>query len=115
MSWYLAKVIFKIEIGPEGKASQFDEHLRLIQANSFEEAFVKARLIGITEEDNFMNDHQQSVKWEFVNVTELIPLKELRDGVEVYSQIHETEEARSYIQAIHQKAATLQLNHSPAF
>ena len=49
------------------------------------------------------------------NIPMLLSLKELRDGVEVYSQIHETEEARSYIHAIHQKAATLQLNHTPAF
>ena len=115
MNWYLAKVIFRIGIGPEENASQFDEHLRLIQADNFEEAFVKARMIGITEEDNFINNQEQLVKWEFVNVAELIPLKELSDGLEVYSQIHETEEARSYIHAVHQKAATLQMNHSPAF
>lgn len=115
MNWYIAKVIFKITSGPGSQKSQFDEHLRLIEAGSFEEALLKARILGITEEDNFINDNQQPVKWEFVNVVELIPLHELKDGLEVYSQIHETEEAHSYIHYVHQKAASLQLNHRPAF
>lgn len=115
MNWYIAKVIFKINSTVAKRTSQFDEHLRLIEANSFEEALLKARVLGITEEDNFINDQQQPVKWEFVNVAELIPLRELKDGLEVYSQIQEREEANSYIHFVHQKAASLQLNHSPAF
>jgi hypothetical protein len=115
MNWYIAKVIFKITSGPEGVSSQFDEHLRLIKAISFEEALLKARILGLTEEDNFINDNQQQVKWEFVNVAELIPLHELKDGLEVYSQIHEKEEARKYIHYVHQKAASLQLTHRPIF
>ena len=114
MNWYIAKVIFKITVRQESK-SQFDEHLRLIQANSFEEALLKARILGLTEEDHFINDRSQPVKWEFVNVEELIPLNELTDGIEVYSQIRETEEASSYVHYVHQKAASLQLNHRPAF
>lgn len=113
MNWYIAKVIFKIIQPVESPVSQFDEHLRLIEANSFEEALLKARVLGITEEDHFINDQQQPVKWEFVNVAELIPLQDLKDGLEVYSQIQEREEASSYIQYVHQKAASLQLSHSP--
>jgi len=115
MNWYIAKVIFKINNEVAARTSQFDEHLRLIEANSFEEALLKARVLGITEEDNFINDQQQPVKWEFVNVAELIPLHELKDGLEVYSQIQEHEEATSYIHCVHQKAASLQLNHTPVF
>ena len=96
MNWYIAKVIFKIANGETTQKSQFDEHLRLIQATSFEEALLKARVLGITEEDHFINDRLQSVKWEFVNVEELIPLQELADGLEVYSQIQEREEAGAY-------------------
>jgi hypothetical protein len=114
MNWYIAKVIFKISSENSVK-SQFDEHLRLVKAISFEEALLKARIIGISEEDSFINDRHQPVRWEFVNVAELIPLHDLKDGSEVYSQIHETEEAHSYIHHVHQKAASLQLNHRPAF
>ena len=48
-------------------------------------------------------------------MAELIPLHELRDGLEVYSQIQEREEATSYIHYVHQKAASLQLTNRPAF
>ncbi len=115
MNWYIAKVIFKIGNGETSQKSQFDEHLRLIQAAGFEEALLKARILGITEEDNFINDRQQPIKWEFVNVAELIPLQELSDGLEVYSQIHEQEEAGAYVHFVHQKAASLQMNHRPSF
>jgi hypothetical protein len=115
MNWYIAKVIFKITHEGASLTSQFDEHLRLIEANSFEEALLKARILGITEEDNFINDKRKSVKWEFVNVADLIPLHELKDGLEVYSQIQEHEEANSYIHYVHQKAASLQLTHTPVF
>ena len=114
MNWYIAKVIFKISNFSGQQTSQFDEHLKLIQANGFEEAMLKARRIGITEEDQFINDKQQMVKWEFVNVSDLLPLNELKDGIEVYSQIHETDE-KSYVHYVHQKAASLQLSHQPAF
>lgn len=115
MNWYIAKVIFKISSGSNQVKGQFDEHLRLINANSFEEAILKARILGIQEEDYFMNDRQQQIKWEFVNVSELIPLDEIKDGLEVYSQIKEIDEAKSYIHGIHQRAASLQLAHSPVF
>jgi len=109
MNWYIAKVIFKIS-NESCPSSQFDEHLRLIEATDFEEAILKARRLGITEEDHFMNDRNQPVKWEFVNVSEIIPLYNLHDGQEVYSRIHETDEAEKYVHHIHQRAAALQLN-----
>jgi hypothetical protein len=115
MKWYLAKVVFKITSGEGTKKSQFDEHLRLIEAGNFEEAFLKSRILGLSEEASFLNDHHHVVKWEFVNVAELLPLHELKDGQELYSQIHETEEANAYINYIHQKAVTMQLQHRPAF
>ena len=115
MNWYIAKVIFRIATATAPGKSQFDEHLRLIEAASFEEALLKARVLGLKEEDQFINDRNQPVKWEFVNVSELAPLHELKDGVEVYSQIQEREEDNSYIHYVHQKAALLQLTQQPVF
>lgn len=112
MKWYLSKIVFQI---CASNRPQFDEHLRLVQADSFEEALLKARMIGLNEEATFINDKQKMVKWEFVNVSEIIPMQELKDGVEVYSQIHEPEESNRYVHYVHQKAASLQLDHSPAF
>ncbi len=117
MNWYIAKIVFRISNGTNGQKAQFDEHLKLLNANSFEEALLKARILGLKEEDSFLNDQSQPVKWEFVNVAELIPLYEIKDGLEVYSQIHETasEETNTYIHNVHQRAASLQLTHRPLF
>lgn len=112
MKWYIAKIVFKIS---GGKHPQFDEHLRLLSAYNFEEAFLKARMLGLSEEDSFVNDKQKKVKWEFINVADLYPLHDLKDGVELYSRIHEEEEEGKYIHAIHQKAAFMQLHEQPVF
>lgn len=114
MNWYIAKIVFGITA--ENKdTKQFDEQLRLIEAETQEEAFLKARMIGLSEEDSFVNDKNKMVKWEFINVAELMPIKRLEDGVEVYSRIHEMDEAKSYVNFIHQKAMALRLNTMPLF
>lgn len=112
MNWYIAKIVFRISAGRNGKP-QFDEHLRLLTARDFEEAFLKARMLGIREEDTFLNTRSETVKWEFINVAELHPLTELKDGSELYSQIHETEEAAEYIDLVHQRAVIMQTQEQP--
>lgn len=107
MKWYISKIVFRISAENTNHLPQFDEQLRLISAASEEEAFFKARAIGIKEEDAFLDDRNNTVKWEFINVAEVLPLVKLEDGMEIYSRIHETHEAKSYIQCIHQKAIYL--------
>jgi hypothetical protein len=108
MNWYITKIIFNI--AADQNTNQFDEQLRLVNAESKEEAFLKARTIGLREEDTFYNDKMREVKWEFVNVSEIIPVNKLEDGTELYSRIHETEEASQYIHFVHQKAIALRKN-----
>jgi len=108
MNWYITKIVFNITA--EQSSNQFDEQLRLVNAASKEEAFLKARTIGLREEDTFYNDKMREVKWEFVNVAEIIPINKLEDGTELYSRIHETEEPTSYIHFIHKKAIALRKN-----
>jgi hypothetical protein len=108
MNWYITKIVFNITA--ENTANQFDEQLRLVNAASKEEAFLKARAIGLREEDVFYNDKMKEVKWEFVNVSEIIPVGKLEDGTEIYSRIHEADEASQYIHFVHQKAIALRKN-----
>lgn len=115
MSWYIAKIVFNITTENTTHKLQFDEQLRLISADSVEEAFGKARALGLSEEDSFINDNSNKVKWEFINVAEIVPLKKLEDGMELYSQIHETEEAKSYIHCVHQKAIFIRMNARSSF
>lgn len=112
MKWFVAKIIFRI-YSEGAKASQFDEHLRLILASDFDEAFLKARVLGISEEETLVTDRNRTLKWEFINVAELIPLTELRDGTEIYSSIHETSEGSSYIHHVHQRAVLMQTKQRP--
>ena len=104
MKWYIAKLVFNIRAENQNHNPQFDEQLRLIAALSSEEAFMKARIIGLSEEEAFVNDKLNKVSWEFINVTDIIPVQKFEDGMEIYSSIHEPEEARAYINQVHQKA-----------
>jgi hypothetical protein len=115
MNWYITKVVFAITREDMQAKNQFDEQLRLVSAHDSEEAFLKARTIGLGEEDCFYNDRNKQVKWEFINVSEVIPLENLQDGIEVYSRIHETEEGSSYIHFIHQKAINIRRNACVAY
>ena len=108
--WFIAKLVFNISTEEQRHKPQFDEQLRLIQAQSQEEAFLKARTLGLRNEDSFMNDTDHKVKWEFINVAEVLPLDRLEDGMELYSQVHETDEAKSYIHHVHQRAIFLRMN-----
>ncbi len=108
MSWYLAKIVYRILCGDGNHTAQFDEQLRLIAASNEVEAFAKAQQIGRKEEDCFLNIKQKSVYWQFINVSELYRLSELIDGAELYSSIRENDYPDHYIDIIHQKAAHIQ-------
>jgi hypothetical protein len=107
MKWYLAKLVYRIICGEGNHKPQFDEQLRLIQANDDLHAFQKARLIGHQEEDIFLNNAKKMVHWKFIDVSELHPLNELTDGAEIYSRICEEEDAENYIKITHKRAAHL--------
>ena len=107
MTWYLAKIVYRIICGDGNHTSQFDEQLRLIEAGDENEALLKAVNIGRQEEETFFNKKEQLVRWQFVNVSELHVLSHLIDGAELYSQIKETEDGESYSRFIHHKAKLL--------
>ena len=86
---------------------QFDEQLRLIHANNEEEAFEKAQQLGREEEDSFMNQKNQLVKWTFINIPELNKLPSLSDGMEIYSRVNEYENAKRFIDTVNQKAGNI--------
>lgn len=108
MNWYLAKMVFNIDIEEGKHNSQFDEQLRVITADSTDEAFFKARALGRREEEVFLNAKQKSVNWKFIDVSEIQQLQELKDGSEIYSTTHETEEANEYISFVKHKAMVIQ-------
>jgi len=107
MKWYLAKIVFRIICGDGNHTPQFDEQLRLIEAEDDMHAFQKARIMGDGEEDNFLNNAQKPVHWKFIDVSEIHPLDSLTDGAELYSKIAEEDDAPNYIANIRSRARYL--------
>jgi hypothetical protein len=107
MTWYLTKLVYQIICGDGNHTPQFDEQLRLIKAYNSAQALDKARNIGNTESETFFNDDQQIVQWKFIDVCSLLPLVELTDGAEVFSQIQEYSDESGYLKLIKDKAGIL--------
>lgn len=112
MNWYLTKMVFRIICGDGSHKAQFDKQLRLILANSKEEAFHKAQSLGMRTEELFFNHRQQLVQWQFISVSEMYQLQELIDGAELYSKVEETDDADSYLKFIHAKAEQIRFGNS---
>lgn len=112
MNWYIAKMVFQITVGADLQPSQFDEQLRLIEASDKHEAFQKARIKGAQEEDSFFNQAKEIVKWNFIDVAELIELNKIEDGIELYSKIKESSNGLHYIYVTRQKALALETQNN---
>jgi len=106
--WYIAKLVFNINISSRNDADQFDEQLKLIEAVSPADAFFRARTIGKREEDEFVNSNNDTVIWKFIDVADLKPLSEFSHGTSVYSFTHVDEDADDYINFVQRKAMYLQ-------
>lgn len=107
MNWYIARIVFSIQTEEKSSKDQFDEHLRLIAATSQEEAVLKARVLGLQEEDGLINSKAKA-RWEFVNVLDVQPIEALVDGIELYSTIFEKDKSDDYIHYVHLRASHLQ-------
>ena len=111
MNWYVAKIVFHIQVANGELQTQFEEQLRLIQSVAIDDAFMKARAIGKKEEYSLLNDKHQQVTWKFVDVTEIQPLDALTHGAELYSCISEHPEPEDYTNFIMRKAQSLQVKN----
>lgn len=107
MNWYITKLIFRIISGDGNHCAQFDEQLRLIEAATEAGAIEKANTIGMGGQDSFLNAKKETVRWEFIGVTEVNGVTTLTDGAEIYYRLREVDDADAYIEAIRQKAELL--------
>lgn len=104
MNWYLAKMIFQIICGKGDHTPQFDEQLRLVEAANDEQAWEMATELGKKESVCFPNQQQQMVEWKFINIPELYRISELMHGAELFSRIHETDNAEAYLDLVNNRA-----------
>lgn len=108
MEKYIAKLMFNINIDNGNDASQFDEQIRIVESQSLEDAFYKARIIGRKEEETFLDRDNKLVSWQFIDVADVYPLKEMKDGEQIYSNTHKIQDAGSFIRYIRQKSMEIQ-------
>jgi hypothetical protein len=87
MEWFLAKLVYRFQSPSDPGHIQFDEQLRLVQADDVLHAFHKAQQIG--QQEQLIADEQtiHQINWYFMDVTELYKLNQMIDGAEVLSQI----------------------------
>lgn len=109
MGWYLIKLVFRIMTGCGDHQGQFDEQYRLVRAASPDEARQKGRAIGFEEETCFKNQKGEEVRWSFVEVAQTSFLGQLHDGIEVFSQIREVDDAESYLDLVQHLSAARQV------
>ena len=108
MNKYIAKIAFQIVSGDGKHTAQFDEQFRIFEAKTENEALIKARAKGKEEEVTFLNDKNETVNWKYIGVLELLELKDLADGAQIYSCTEETEDANNYINLVRQKERTIE-------
>lgn len=106
MNWYLTKLVYRFTCGSGLHTPQFNEQLRVIAAEDALHAFYKARLVG-ERETTTITTQNLSVKWKFIDVTEILPMENFSDGAEVWSCINEDTDADVYIRNTQQKASNL--------
>lgn len=111
MYWYIAKIVYQILISDGRDASQFEEQLRLIQANDKAEALSKAIALGEKEESLFYNFRDEPVYWKFLDVPELQPVQQLDDGLQLYSHLEVPEYAESYLALVQHKAESVRTDN----
>jgi hypothetical protein len=108
MNWYLAKLVFNINIDNGSNNGQFDEQTRMIQAPNIEAAFYKARTLGKKQEESFVNTKNSLVEWKFIDVVEIYALNSVKDGEEIYSTTHEKENAKNFIRYVQDRSMLIQ-------
>jgi hypothetical protein len=111
MNWYLAKLIYSLDGYENPINAQFDEQLRLVNASDEETAYFKAKHLGKEMQSNFKTENGNDLRWSFIDVSELIKLNNLSDGVELYSNTIETHDKKSFIQTVLQKGLAIQSRH----
>lgn len=108
MNRYLAKLMFSVHVEGDTGIGEFDEQIRIVESLNMEGAFYKARAVGKKEEGNIPDNENKKIEWRFIDVLELYAIEEVKDGEQLYSSTHKTDDSGSYINYIRQKSMEIQ-------
>ena len=110
MTWYVAKIIFKISNSYEAHKAQFDEQWRLILAADKQAAIWKAEMIGKSESETIVQQNGNKVRWEFVTVTDIFAFDAALDGSEIFSRMEQPENLENYLHNLETRASFVREN-----
>lgn len=113
-NWFLAKLIYKINLAGKKENFEYDEQLRLIEATSLDEALIKSNQVGLENEFSINNKNSNTIKWEFVDVLDIIPLPKLENGIEIYSITNVQENSNLFEKMVHDRAQKIGLQYKIA-
>ncbi len=91
MKWYLANLVMQCVVGDNQPGPwTVDEQVRLILAQSPEQAYDKAIELGRQQEAGYRNQGGQSVHWVFAGLAELVesPAETFEDGAQISWVLH---------------------------
>ena len=100
--------MFAVKTDDLNQVKEFDEQVRIIESGSMESAFYKARSIGRSEEETFTDINKNKFSWKFIDVSEIYAVSEVKDGEQLYSNTHHTNDSNSFMQYIRQKSMEIQ-------
>ena len=98
--WYAANLLFQSEHSTvSDKENLWEESIRLIQADSTDQAMQKAKELGQRSEVSYLGEEADLVKWKFVRVERIFEIddEKLKDGTEVFSRFLRASEVESML------------------
>jgi hypothetical protein len=93
MNWYVARIALQCQVGENNPGPwTVDEQIRVIQADTHEQAYEKAVRLGNQQESHYLNSEGNMVRWIFLGVSDLDKIldDQITDGTEITYLWHET-------------------------
>lgn len=107
MKKFIAQTVFEIYRDPS-KAIEFDVQYRLVTAVDFYSALLKAISHAQSQEGVVTPMNGPDLYWRFIGITNLYNLDSVRDGEEIFTQTHQTQEPNLYIRFVKQRTMAIQ-------
>ena len=92
------RLVYQVVSGEGNHVPQFDEQLRLIQADELNWAREKALVLGQIGAFKFQNTRSQNVTWKFIDVTDVFEIAAIEDGAQLYSMTEEPADVDAYME-----------------
>ncbi|MFD2584293.1 DUF4288 domain-containing protein [Pedobacter vanadiisoli] len=107
MKWFAVNCIYQVICGEGKHAPQFNEQIRLIQADGIVLALEKAKLNAVHFNPPFSNCIGDKVVWKFIGIGGILEVEEPADGVEVGSKIVEPKSVEKYLEKLEHRNQSL--------